>query len=67
MVDIASAEMCDRGFVCLAPALIAPPLAASEAPNGTESLNEVLEKGAKQLDDAGWVFGVVERPPSGHR
>ena len=45
---IGSAEMNDRFLcVCSAPALIAPPLAAFEAPNSTESLDEVFEKGAK--------------------
>ena len=70
VVDIGSAEMRDHGFVCLAPALIAPPLAASEAPNGTESLDEVSENDAKQLDDVGWVLEsirVVKRPRIGHR
>ena len=70
VVDIGSAEMRDHGFVCLAPALIAPPLAASEAPNDTESLDEVSENDAKQLDDVGWVLEsirVVKRPRIGHR
>ena len=63
--------------VCSAPALRAPPLAASEAPNSTESLDEVFEKGAKQLHDVCWVlgwsswighhrrFGVFERSDDG--
>ena len=59
VVDIGSAEMSDRGIVCMcsAPALRAPPLAASEAPISTESLDEVFEKGAKQLHDVCWVLG----------
>ena len=79
VVDIGSAEMSDRGIVCVcsAPALRAPPLAASEAPNSTESLDEVFEKGAKQLHDVCWVlgwsswighhrrFGVFERSDDG--
>ena len=46
VVDIGSAEMSDSFFVCVlgAPALI---VAAFEAPNSTESLDEVFEKGAK--------------------
>ena len=57
LVDNRLAEMSN---VCLAPALIAPPLAASEAPNGTESLEEVFE----------WVLeGIraVKRPRIVHR
>ena len=47
VVDIGSRLATVVLCVCSAPALIAPPLTASEAPNSTEFLDEVFEKGAK--------------------